>query len=298
MPRVGYVVGDELLSYDEVMQRATQDGGLLNFPPPVWAAMHRHTERTGGFHLTPSLAGSCLRQRLLQASEDYYVIPEKLWAILDGISWHSLFEDGSEFQEHSLLLPLSVPLDRAGEGGVGLRVGIGLVGRLDHYSPETKRLTDYKRTAAFGYRGEVGKWFPKEYPEAPHVTQTNLYALLLRHAGYEVDEIQIFYFQSDNKASRKLVHVPVWSYHEALDTAVDMAIPIAIARDYGKLPACTCRYGPGYMNRDLCKEVSDEDWHRDGWPRLRSRTDSQPLCGGVGEGDGSGTASARSLGRL
>jgi hypothetical protein len=250
MPCVGWIIGTERYSQDDVMTRARAHGSFHRIPAGVWAALWRATRREGGFTLSPSSATLCTRQRLLKASEDYWLNPDTVFPLLRGIGLHAALESG-DLASHDEMF-LSVSLSVKG-------IVIPLRGRLDSYDPQSRRLVDYKTTSRMD----------KPLPTDEHVTQLQLYALLLQENGYPVESALLWYTRMDaSDWARKACDVALDGLDDIRMLAVDLAIPLAMTKITGILPACTCRYRGYGLDRDLCLTVNSEEWTTDGYPRL------------------------------
>lgn len=267
------------------MRRALEDGHFYRYVPAAWDALIRQTARTDGWWLSPSGVAGCQRLHLLKASEDYYLNPNKVWAMLVGTAVHRHLETGEYLEEVPLRMPLLIPLELPnGERKV---VEFPVAGTLDRYEPPWKRITDYKFPSEFSYQQydpNQGRRVvvPKTFPEPHHVAQVNIYRMLLEYNGYPVEQAQIFYARPYKEAPRKVVAVPLWDLEDTYQYAVEVATPLALARETGQLPPCTCRFPNKTMDRDLCQEISDEAWRACGGPS-RVRT-LPPLGAEPGEG--------------
>jgi len=195
---------------------------------------------------------------------DYYADPKRAWSMFMGSAIHSRFEQHSDavgiLSEVELSMPLEVPLTVNGESRV---YTFPIVGTLDSYDPEHRRLIDFKTTSReFWYTdAETGKRKKRELPEEAHVVQANIYRMLLEYHGYPVDEIRIWYVRTVPNAPREFVEVPIWDDDEIYLTAVALATPLVRARELGELPPCTCRYRSG-LDPDLCNEIEEVDFSR------------------------------------
>lgn len=258
MPRKGWLIRDEKYTPEKVVALAERDGFFHRFPPAAWMALNRGTERADKWWLSPSGATSCPRLHLLKATEDYWLDPEKTWASLVGTAMHNHFETGDAHEEMKLRMDLRVPVDMP-DGGVKI-VDFPIQGTLDKYDPRYRRLTDYKSTSDFFIPGPGGKRVAKELPESRHITQVNIYRLLLEEHGHPVETAQIFYFKTDKSAARKGVTVPLWALEDTYQTAVAAAEALAWAREHQRLPVCTCQWKNTGMDRDLCAVVADDEW--------------------------------------
>lgn len=248
MPCVGWIIGNERYSQADVMERAQQHGHFHRIPAGVWAALWRSTRREGGFTLSPSSATGCHRQRLLKASEDYWLQPETVFPLIRGTGLHAALESGDAGDEMFLSVSLSVK-----------GIIVPLRGRLDAYDAASRRLVDYKTTSRMD----------KVLPSDDHVVQLQLYALLLQDNGYPVETALIWYTRMDaSDWARKVCEVDIDDYLDTYLHAIDLALPLASTKLTGMLPECTCRYRGYGMDRDLCLTVDPEGWKADGYPRL------------------------------
>jgi hypothetical protein len=254
MPLAGWLVKGQRVSFEEALHTAKSEGFFYRFPAAYLEAVMRHERVESQLVLSPSAAGKCSRLRLLELTEDYYTDPAFKWAAFVGSAVHKRLEGGSGIGELKLQLMLNVPLSFPHYK----IVEIPLSGTLDHYDPEQRRLTDYKTTSRdfIEYDPVTKKRKARELPEPSHVIQTNLYRLLLETSGHSVDSIQVWYAKLDSGAARKVVSVPVMELEEIYYTAVELAVPLALAAETGELPECTCQY-KSRIEPDLCKTVTE-----------------------------------------
>lgn len=255
MPAVGWLINGEKVTHAEAMSRSEADGHYYRFPPAVWETLWRQVQRVDGWVLPPSM--TCPRLHILKSTEDYWLDPQKQWALIVGSAMHAFFEGAGQEGTQELKLETTLLVPITAHDGSPRAIRFPLRGTLDHYDPVAQRLTDYKSTSDFSYFDNAAKKrVAKEYPDPQHVQQINFYRLLLERNGYPVTSAQIWYFQASKDAPRKMVPVPLWGLDEVVEAAVEAARPLAQAQQTGEMPECACKF-PGWgMDRNLCKESS------------------------------------------
>lgn len=199
----------------------------------------------------------CPRRRLLEAVVPYHKEPKSVWAMFMGTAIHEQFHDkhASEFQERKLSMEIHVPLTLP--SGNSKVVVFPVIGSPDNYSRDLGVLTDVKTTTKefIVNDPETGKRKWRELPEPAHVVQTNIYRMLLEHNKHKVKHINIWYARTVKDAPRKLVPVPLMDLDDVYLLAVDAARPLALARETGELPECSCVYR---SDREFCAVHTDE----------------------------------------
>lgn len=238
MPHIGWAYKGQEYTFDDVRQLAKQDGTFANFPLTVLNRM-ADTDRSPTV-LSPSSASRCPRQRILKSTEDYYLDPESVWGRAIGSAIHEWIEDDTENTELTL--------------GLTLSDGVRLAGTIDSYDPETKSITDYKTIHRFIiWNDETKQREQRTLPDEHHVTQLQLYTLLLRHHGYEVERGYIWYVRQDREATRKMCEVELWEDDLIRSVAEWLSHPIAIWKKDGTLPAPYVEGDEGYKQCRYCE---------------------------------------------
>lgn len=204
-----------------------------------------------------------MRQPTIAAEVDYYVALDDLWQASMGTAIHGWLED-AEDDNHELHLSAEISADTP-EGVVP----VTFRGTIDHYDPETRRITDYKTVSGFTYYDPERKTnVPREFPDPKHVIQVNLYAHLCRLNGIAVDEAQIWYVvagkprRSKEKdttiadflgispeevqaydirwsrpsVTKRMVPVELWPEQHAEQALMELAEPLALAKATGTMP--------------------------------------------------------------
>lgn len=264
LPAIGWILKNgETISYDEAITRARTDGAFEKFPAPVLQAMR--DERVDGNWLSPSAAGSCLRQQVLKQTYDYYQDLEGSWTSFTGNAYHreiayAIRGTGNDYHEERWIkLDLDITLRD------GRQTTVTLQGTPDLFDTQTMTLYDWKTIGDFVYydtdlRQKVTRSLP--YPE--HELQINLYALIFRWQGLDIDRLFIWYVKSEGKkgVTRRLVHVPLWDLEDVYHTACELAEPIAWYRETGELPQekydpqwKPCKFCPLV---DICVDLANE----------------------------------------
>jgi hypothetical protein len=254
MPLAGWLQRNKRISFEVALAEAETKGHFLRFPGSYLKALQRSERKESRLVLSPSAAGSCARNGLLKLTEDYYADPADYWAMHVGTAVHASLEGSGDIEEMKLELMLKVPVNLP--DGTAKLVEFPLAGTLDHYSQSQRRLTDYKTTSSFKQFDQKAKQqTDKEYPDPKHVTQLNLYRLMLESHNYPVDSIQLWYVQPISGAPRKVVSAPLMDLEDAYYTAVELAQPYVYALETGELPECTCQYKPK-IDPNLCQSVT------------------------------------------
>lgn len=227
MPQVGWTIRGTNYSFDEALKIAKEKGHFGRFPPAALRAMLNKDRSPWVF--SPSSAGYCLRQKILRTQHDYYLDPDNVWKMSRGTAIHNYLDEKIPGQsEMHLGMDLEF-VDDAGEIHT-----IRMQGTFDYYEPETKTMYDYKTTKTFfTFEKGVGRK-EKQYPTPEHELQTNLYAMLARHHGMEVERIFVWYVSAGD--GRKLVEVPVWSQEDVEEAAYNLASHLIKPKVEGVLP--------------------------------------------------------------
>ncbi len=149
----------------------------INFPQPLLHLMVKEVTtnpHTEDYISVTSLLG-CMRQTYLSRLYDIYVSPKKLWWSLRGQLIHAILED----QPGDIMVEkvFSIVVE-----------GIEIFGKIDYYNPKTKHLQDFKTT---GDRGIP--FILKGGGKEDHISQVNIYKVLLEENGYPVDKLSIIY---------------------------------------------------------------------------------------------------------
>lgn len=254
MPLTGWLVRKKRISFEDALSEAEKTGHFLRFPGSYLKAVQRSERREDRLVLSPSAAGSCPRERLLKMTEDFWADPADYWAMYVGTAIHAGLEGSGDIEELKLEVMLKVPVTLP--NGVSKLVEFPLAGTLDHYSRPQRRLTDYKTTSSFqSFDMRLKQRVDKVYPDPKHVTQLNLYRLMLEHHNYPVESIQLWYVQPVSGAPRKVVSAPLMDLEDAYYTAVELALPYVYALETGELPECTCVY-KSKIDPDLCHSLT------------------------------------------
>lgn len=221
MPAIGFEVGGERFSYELSYQLAQQDGLWEGFPPSALRALEEH--RVDGYWLSPSAAGGCPRQRILQIQEDYYIPLEKQWTALVGRAIHTTLAHHAEGESVEQTLSCALPVTlRSGE-----TIQSELRGTPDYL--EGGRLYDYKT---------VTTW-RNTFPEEHHIIQLQLYYYLCARNGIDINELVLWYIRqstSKGEARRLAVRIEPWDLQDIETIAEELAEPLAWFQHTGELP--------------------------------------------------------------
>lgn len=234
-------------SLAEAERIAEDEGHFDKVPAPVLRAFAKQQSRRDGWWLSPSSAAYCPRQRLLEITEDYFLSVKTLWAAFSGSAKHKLIDAGGRYDEMHLSTDLLIPWP---DDPDAYFITFPLRGTLDAYNPRTQTLQDWKTTSK------------KELSLNPaHALQLNLYRLLLEENGYLVKRLQVWYAGNDPWFPRELFDVPMPPLDEVYLRAVELATPLALARETGKLPECV---GGKHYEPLLCRK--EIEWNSKGVP--------------------------------
>ena len=243
MPQLGWNVKGSLYTFDEALKIAQEKGHFHRFPPAALRVM-RNKDRNP-YVLSPSSAAYCLRQRILRTQHDYYLDPDNVWAMSRGTAIHGYLDEEIEGISE---MHLSTTLRYTGEENEEYE--IHFAGTCDYYDPETKTLYDYKTTKTFFefVKGEGRK--AKAYPTPEHELQTNLYAMLLREHGMEVERIFIWYVSAGD--GRKMVEVEAWAPEEVEEAAYNLGSHLIAPKYKDELPPAYQPEDEGYWQCRFC----------------------------------------------
>ncbi len=138
------------------------------------------------------------------------------------------------------------------------------------YAPKDEPWTiyDWKTISDFMYfDAKTKKKVMRILPDPDHVLQINLYGLMLRWQGIEIDHLYLWYVKSEGKkdVARKLIDVPIMDMEDLYHLACELAEPLAWYQSTGELPQN--RYDPGWKPCrfcplvDRCQELHHEADH-------------------------------------
>ena len=159
----------------------------LNISPcgydyPLIKRVHKALEPRSGIHVTDLV--HCLRRAYYERTvEQPERVSEVLYRVL-GTAMHSIIED-----EEDPNVITELPLEYQ-----------GVVGTVDAYYPEHKRLVDHKTT----------RWLKKaNLPYGDHEKQVNIYRWLLENNGFEVDRMFLHYIDMSGPSKCRSCKLPL-----------------------------------------------------------------------------------------
>src|SRR5690606_5301624 len=125
-------------------------------------------------------------------------------------------------------------------------------GQMDHYLEETCQVWDTKTTKEFMTYDPVTKGRKaKTFPEPRHTIQLNIYAYLIRDAGYDVKAANVYYVRRDGTTHR-IVPVELWDHETVSDLMHVLAKPLADYRATGTLPPVLTPEDEGFWQCNYC----------------------------------------------
>ncbi len=174
MPIVGLIgAKGELIKLDDYLDNLDK----FDFPSPLLHLIVKDivTNPHKGEYISVTALLGCVRQTYLSRIYDIYVYPKRMWWVMRGQLIHKILED----QPKGIIVEkeFSIVVD-----------GIEVFGRIDYYNPKTKHLQDFK---TIGDRG--APFILKGGAKSEHVSQGNMYKVLLEENGYPVDKLSIIY---------------------------------------------------------------------------------------------------------
>jgi hypothetical protein len=237
VPAIGFRTAAGLdVPYAEALRMAQEAGLWEGFPPSAIRAMQDH--RVDGYWLSPSAAGGCPRQKLIQTQEDYFLKLEKQWTPMVGKAIHATLAGHSVDTgdtEQTLSCDLVVTLRN------GDTVHSELRGTPDHI--EDRRLYDYKTVTT--WRNNI--------PDTHHIVQIQLYYYLCKRNAIEIDELILWYVRqsaSNGEIRRQGFVIEKWDIHDIEGIAEELAEPIAWFQKTGELPNIV--YNPAWWVCQIC----------------------------------------------
>lgn len=217
---------------DEALEIAEREGTFYGWVPAALRAMEN--SRVDGDWLSPSQADNCARQRVLKATHDYYLDPDKQYLPFLGTAVHLLLAESEKDVDYVLTEQhLSAVVNVMVDGEV---LPVTVAGTADRIDTKHKRLTDYKGVASFRYYDKkLGRQVNREMPSPSHEVQANIYKWLAEQNGYEIDTVDIWYIRLERSGTRRLVEVEIWAPEDAGLMVADYAQTIA-RQSEGELP--------------------------------------------------------------
>jgi len=180
-------------------------GGIV--PAAVVEAIWQHEEshRRDGNHISPSMAGGCMRERVLERTKDQWLDPLRSWKMLEGSFWHEVM---AKYNPPGWLSEVELPkamIDPSGESmGEGFRClngvyeyelfpGLWFSLAIDSLRADYRKLIDYKtKDAPFWTKDKAtGKpiCYTGNYPlNYEYQLQLNLYGLMVKRL-YGLDQL-------------------------------------------------------------------------------------------------------------
>jgi hypothetical protein len=242
------------ISYEEAITKARQNGAFEKFPAPVLQAMQ--SERVDGHWLSPSSAGGCQRQRVLKAITPYYQDLEGAWTSFTGNAYHA--EIGIDFDSPIYWGRSEVPLemDLHFQLRDGREHSMKMQGTADFWDHEYNNLYDWKTVGDFVYYdSDLGQKVNRQMPSYDHALQINLYGMMIRWTGIEVNNLFIWYVKSEGKknVTRRLVSVEQMDLETLYHEACELAEPLAWYEVTKELPQE--KYDPKWTPCKFCPLV-------------------------------------------
>lgn len=250
MPQIGWELKDgSKISYEEAITKARENGAFEKFPAPVLQAMRN--ERTDGHWLSPSAAGGCGRQRVLQRIEPYYSSLEGAWTSFTGNAYHREISNNVPGGTGPMIAEMYLEMDLHFKLRDGRDHTMKMRGTADLWDSEYKDVYDWKTIGDFVYYDTTTKQrITRELPSYNHALQINLYGMMLRWQGVDIDHLYIWYVKSEGKknVTRRLVEIPLWDIEDLYHYACEIAEPLAWYEVTGEIPQN--QYDPAW---DACR---------------------------------------------
>lgn len=157
-----------------------------NLPEPIVRAIERHEHKGADYSATQLLKSP--RQLWLERRHDNEIevdATEMLWS-LQGTAMHKVVEAGEaahQFSETYMVEKID---------------GVSISGTADLYDAENKTISDYKNTSVWTiiYGSRKKEW----------TQQLNIYAYLMRRAGFEVKKLEVVAMLRDWQKKQALKH--------------------------------------------------------------------------------------------
>lgn len=186
MPQRGWIINGERMTHAEAMAYAWGYPANFDYTPQDLEEMYQDHLRT---YISPTMFSGCARQEVLKRTVDYWLDPDKVWALRRGTLAHKLMEDGTHepdaILEQKLACEVLLPDGRT----------LTLRGTPDKVVPSKKLLIDYKTIKQLTGVAK-GHW----------IAQLSCYRWMLWQHGIEVERA---FIQQIGMERPKRLYIPL-----------------------------------------------------------------------------------------
>lgn len=171
MPQVGWIINGEQLLHADALQKAMTYPPGWHYDANMLSQMFQGSLRN---FMSPTMFPGCRRRQVLERVTDFYLDPDKAWALLRGTMVHNILERGVH-EPDAIIEQRLVCLVRTDDGRT-----VEVRGQPDKVVPSRNLLIDYKTI------NDVTN-VPKDY----WISQLSCYRWMLDQHGIPIDKAYI-----------------------------------------------------------------------------------------------------------